>query len=186
MHFSSPSLGERPVNGPKSRIFRILYLWRDLLQTKRRHHATIKKVKAHLPFSAVEEGKLTLEQWLGNCVADAAADAAAALCCPREEDATEWEKWVGMAYRICERIAFIEEQRWEALPQMAPTPTTTPTPPAPTHKEAVKRRAGKIAEQGHILIAQGSGNRCLRCLRWKAHGQANFWTDAPCAQVPEW
>ena len=87
-------------------------LWQDVADTLQKEHATDlvpTKVRAHASFDQVLVGKIPLEKFVGNLLADAAADAAAQLLRPAREDIVgawtniKWAKQIGLRNSVIEQ-----------------------------------------------------------------------------------
>ena len=79
----------------------------------RQQHMQSSKVKSHLPFKAMKEGIIALEDYTLNTLADTAADVAAELAQPGVAYVNEFRKWQAVAYKVPTRIAWIEAWHWE-------------------------------------------------------------------------
>ena len=72
-------------------------------------------VKSHRSLQAVEDGLITMHQYVGNHLADVAADAAAIAAQPSNMLCQHVERWSGIAFMAAQRLCVIEVARWRIL-----------------------------------------------------------------------
>ena len=75
-------------------------------------------VASHMQLTAVAASKLTWQSYLGNHMADLAADLSARFRQPKAPTCVAIEEWQGITHRVCQRLSFIEASRWDDI---APT-----------------------------------------------------------------
>ncbi len=148
---------------------------------------SVRKVKAHRSILAVFAGRLSMQEYVGNHLADAAADAAAHVLQPPAWACQHVEHWTGIAYLIARRLSFIEAARWRSISRLVPEPSLPEVAVPPSVVETANDVSARIVAMGHVLRDQGSGTRCLLCLEWRHRRFATFWETAPCecAFTPE-
>ena len=144
-------------------------------------HPPIRKVKGHRSIKAVVEGRVSMHEYVGNHLADAAADTAARLLQPGGQACMHVERWTGIAYRIAQRLCFIETSRWRNLSQHVPAPLLPEVVHPPSIHECQQQVDNAIQHMGHMLRAQGSGSRCLKCLIWKHRSRLRWFQCQPCS-----
>ncbi len=144
-------------------------------------HPAVGKVKGHRSISAVLEGRLSIEAYVGNHLADAAADAAAQLLQPSGAHCMHVELWIGIAYRVAQRLCFIEAARWRDISRLVPAPELPRVHRPLTVEEIRHQISSRIAGMGHSVQEQGSGLRCIYCLEWRHRKRCDFFESVPCA-----
>ena len=147
---------------------------------KHEERPPVRKVKAHQSISAVYAGKISMLEYVGNHLADAAADAAAQVLQSRANTCQHVERWTGIAYLIAHRLSFIEAYRWRSISRLVPEPVFPEVIEPRSVKQMKCDFEMRIAAMGHVLRDQGAGTRCLLCLQWRHRGLAVFWETTPC------
>ena len=94
-------------------------MWSDFNSQEARHtHTTVATVKSHIGYSQVSAGKLSLEDYVGNNLADIAASLAAEQARAPEMYANEAAKKEAEATLIAQRLACIEVWHREHIPAL--------------------------------------------------------------------
>ena len=76
-----------------------------------------KKVTSHSPYTEVLAGRITIEEYALNAIADAAAVVVASGTRPPTALVNEYNKWQAATTLIAKRIAFIEAFHWTLCPK---------------------------------------------------------------------
>ena len=148
----------------------------------------ITKVKAHLPFSEVLEGKICPQLYLANALADAAAQIASSTATPATA-AAEARDWHNHTLRAALRAGWIESLLWEGAPNpfgaSAPANKITETLKLIGEEQLRNELATLDKEAGHKLIPDNGWVRCARCLRRKRPHTRAKWITLPCGPAPK-
>ncbi len=160
-------------------------LWSRLLD-KLQHRGnvcTMRKVKAHLSLADIVRGHGTVEDILGNQVADAAAGAAAERALTDSDHAQTVERWTQRAFKIAQRLAVIECWHWQQEPQLVPVPQPLAQWEQPQPYTARKQLEEDVAAKGHVLRRVGNQMVCGRCHKKRDVKQYRYWTANQCRAV---
>ena len=139
------------------------------------------KVKAHQSLDAVINGDIAFEQYLGNSLADIAADLAGLKFQEPPPVVQEAERAFGTCVLVCKRLAAIEAACWHASSRvMVPAPVFEAVPEVPDIVEAMATARSKFAATEHRLYAFKAGLACHRCQQYRSTGKAHQWSRLRC------
>ena len=143
--------------------------------------ASITKVPSHVGATAVRAGLLTIDQLVGNTLADLAAGLAVERSLPPGALVENVERLTRTAWAVLRRAAYIETQGWTTRWQKVPRPPEQPTPTQITIQEARQTRATHQRTAGHRL-RQVNRHRwqCTRCLATTTKARAQKFMDQTC------
>ena len=125
----------------------------------------VEKVPSHVPARWIQEGRISLEGYIVNNVADAAAEIAATVKQPADAIIKEYRKWQWVAQTLALRIAVIEEWHWKNVQARIPRPVEVP-PVEPCEVEIASEILEQQREMKHWVVPDGAGwTTCLYCRR---------------------
>ncbi len=130
-------------------------LWAELerITDARGVNLAISKVDAHMHPVQVINGLASVEDYLGNHLADAAAGAAADKALARSERAHAIAQWELRGFLVARRLAYIEAWHWQEAPEaiiVPPDPLLAWTSPDLGSTANSIRRM--VDERGHHLL----------------------------------
>ena len=160
-------------------------LWALLIETIRCKSLEVDpaKVKAHAE-KQVLLGKVELQEFLGNALADAGAGAAAEEAVSTPE-AREVSIWQGRCFLIARRLAIIEASLWPDGPRLVPAPPEMRLPEPPPIPTTVTAFQVAIERMGHRVHLRGPYLQCSRCRRRRELDSHVFWTTSQCKGAPQ-
>ena len=143
------------------------------------------KVRAHQTLQHVVARELTFKEYLGNGLADVAADVAADICQPERALVDFAQKSFANCVLLNLRLAAIEAHCWHAAAlQQVPVPIFAPVPLA-TDLEAARAAAlGKIKASRHSLYRRNGLLYCAHCQKRKILAKSHLWSSASCVPRP--
>ena len=160
-------------------------LWALLIETIRCKSLEVDpaKVKAHAE-KQVLLGKVELQEFLGNALADAGAGAAAEEAVSTPE-AREVSIWQGRCFLMARRLAIIEASLWPDGPRLVPAPPEMRLPEPPPIPTTVTAFQVAIERMGHRVHLRGPYLQCSRCRRRRELDSHVFWTTSQCKGAPQ-
>ena len=121
------------------------------------------------------------DDYIGNFLADALADAAATRSQSRRAATMSIEMWHKRAYLIALRLAFIEARSWEHDKQrLMPAPQPLPPWNPPELEERGRGMREEINAMGHRLKLRRDRIFCLRCRHQRGKDNHVYWTRNRC------
>ncbi len=149
------------------------------------HRMKVSKVDAHQHPSKIITGGMPLDAYIGNHLADAAANAAAERALGQSERAAAVAEWETRAFIIARRLAYVEAWHWrndsrEELLAPEPLPPWQPPEPAIVRNTLQER----IDQQGHQLFRVNDEIACTRCHKKRGANDHRHWTGTTC--IPKW
>ena len=159
-------------------------LWRIAYKALEESHAPPPiKVKAHTTLEQVAEGSVSVQDYIGNGMADALAGAAAFLAAEPSPVQTFARRNAALAFHICVRIAIVEgvahrlrqlENDWEVLKAGQVV----------SCKAASQEISTAIEASGHVLRRHTRGRlMCSNCQVVKTALQFGYWIKNQCQAV---
>ncbi len=138
------------------------------------------KVRAHTRPDELAAGTGTIEEVIGNHLADAAAGAAAEDALSRSDAARAIARWEQRAFCITRRLALIETWHWKQgkVTMAPPAPLLEWTEPQVYEVREVLQEM--VSNQGHVLRTEGRWTVCGRCHKKRLLANHRFWTSMPC------
>ena len=120
------------------------------------------KVPSHVPASWIEQGKIDMQAYVVNNVADVAAEISAEKRQPHNEIIREYKRWSWAGFALAMKIAAIEEWHWQKAS------THVPKPEEIREEVACPQEAKEAIEEeqraaGHWLIEENGWTKCLLC-----------------------
>ncbi len=139
-------------------------IWRELIDDSTTGPITMEWTPGHPQADDIRENRVSIEQALGNVVADACAGAAA-LRLQRDDAASEAIKeWDRNAFWVARRIAILEAESWRGE---RPLVHAIEAVQAATTEDMTRNAAKTVQEQiqaaGHRLFRHGLHTRCALC-----------------------
>ena len=131
-------------------------LWQQFLENKLdQKNLEPRKVKSHLPFVAIGQGHITLQDDVLNNVADAAAATAADEAQLPLQVQVWHNRWQVRAYLVALRIATVEAWHWQQAPRKIPKPRLQPI--IVPDSLAVRNAMGEAhARAAHRFVKRGN------------------------------
>ena len=155
-------------------------LWTLLDDTLRRRSLRVQvaKVKSHAE-KQVLAGRLGVEDFIGNLLADAGAGIAAESSVDglAAQHASLWET---RAFLIAKRLAVLEAEAWEARPKLVPAPAPLQLPEVPSLPFARSQLQQTVDRMGHRLQLRGGFVHCSRCRRRRKATSVKYWISSHC------
>ena len=155
-------------------------LWMNFKEVlARRGYRLVEKVKAHSSIDSVANGEMSIQDFIGNHVADVLAKAAAtAAACPRPVTLM-LSRNAAISYCVSMRAAYIEADCWVARNNKT-TWEVLETSSKLSMQQAAEQINDDIERQGHVLARVGHKFRCVICHLSKTEKQFSFWTENAC------
>ena len=163
-------------------------LWQQALVDGRRQLArpTLStKIKSHSAFEKVIDGSISLDDFLGNALADAGAEAIAKARGLGEEDAKNARQTVSLCKRIALRLALIEARCRGFRTVSPPTAAEAFVPQVVSQGLAEAAVRQLVADNNHVLAKRGAKVCCMRCGARHALSRPERWLQTPCNVSPE-
>jgi len=130
--------------------------------------AATRKVTSHSTFGSITAGHISWQDYIGNSVADFAADAMAKACQPQGIVLQHAEQWDTYAFVSCLRAAIIEKAHTDLVPRLVAPPVLPPEPQPVSCEQHLLEMKSRVDLQGHRVVASvsGKGLKCIRCQEW--------------------
>ena len=137
-------------------------LWNDL-DTHEQGQFDIAKCTSHTTLAQVVAGKVPLQEYIGNNLADIAAGVAAQLHRLPWAILEYYDEWFRTATAICIRLAMIEADGWERREKEVDEPVLPPLPQPRSAAQHAGQIVTDLTSKGHVIARFGNGFRCSRC-----------------------
>jgi hypothetical protein len=157
-------------------------VWEALDQAVDENEAVVevKRVPAHAEMRDLVAGAVSVEDYIGNALADAAAGAVAYREAFEDPCIKEVAQWETRAFMIARRIAVLEARAWGRRSATVPEPLPLEPYEPPLIKDEVPLLLSRISEKGHRLIRVGKQLQCVRCRLRAKEGNWKRWTEKQC------
>ncbi len=144
----------------------------------------VTKVKAHRSPKEMFVEAHSIQDFLGNHLADVSAGAAAEKSLHGNPAARTVERWEQRGFLIARRLALIEAWHWANNgPTRHPRPEPLPAWSPPTLYDTRQLLHHRVEEQGHVLRIESGRTVCGRCHKRRGTSNYRYWADHPCVAV---
>ena len=153
-------------------------------KTMKEANQMFSKVKAHAGL-AIIRGKMEGKRYVNNPLAYAVEDAAASLGV-NWQAVQKAEMYGGIAFKIARRIAVIEANSWDDIPQRYEVPLENPRQVLANSVDGeASRCAMKAWQNGHLLQRRKDYNFCTGCRKRRKYTAMKFWMETICNSAPD-